>query len=514
MTTFDTHHADNSGKIEIQRPKLTKRLFLVGLCALTGFSSYAQSKDTFAQKLLQAFQQKDTTVLVGELAPNFSIAGHTDVGAKFRLNQIVKNYQVSKIEIKTDKKTKKGSLLKLALISKDNKHNNAEALFDRSNKLVHLSLFDQLYGMQRMEKAQLRAVIPFENKHGSIYLQVKINGYSKPLRLLFDTGADGMAVSQHTADLIGLKITRENNASVVGGHAKINVSDNNTVLLDTLKIGGQGIAIFPETGRDGDGIIGNTLIRQYITHIDYDKNLLSLYTFGEFKYNGKGTLAPITMPVGVMILSGQLDITQGKSYAGHFVFDTGASYDLICFRPFVRQNKLLVSGFKPEAQAATVSMGISSPTFLGKSHQFAISPLLPIKGLPVTLMGGTASNEQWQPGVDGSIGVRLLSRYNMTINLAESEVFFTPNKLHALPQDFLIRNHQFGWDNTGQLKALGIVGAPSDGKSLKNGDLIQQIDSYSVQQLEKSPELIDKICLKAKENEITIILKDNSQITL
>jgi|GEM_PF-6066107 hypothetical protein len=107
MTTFNTHHADSSGKIEIQRPKLSKRLFLVGLCALTGFNSYAQSKDTFDQKLLQAFQQKDTTVLVGELAPNFSIAGHTDVGAKFRLNQIVKNYQVWKIEIKTDKKRKK-----------------------------------------------------------------------------------------------------------------------------------------------------------------------------------------------------------------------------------------------------------------------------------------------------------------------------------------------------------------------------------------------------------------------
>lgn len=492
----------------------TKKSILTGVCTLVLFSSYAQSSATFAQKLFQAFQQKDTTFLTGELASNFSIAGHTDAGAKFRLDQIVKNYQISKIDIKADRKVKRGHVMQLAILDKVNKSINAEALFDTTDKLVHLSLFDQLYGMQRMDSAKLRAVIPFENHNGSIYLKVKINGYDKPLRLLFDTGADGMAVSQQLADRIGLKITREKNASVVGGHAKIQISENNTVGLDTLNIEKQSIAIFPEMGRDGDGIIGNTIIRRYITHIDYDNNLLSLYEFGGFQYSGQGTLVPISMPSGVMVLPGQLDITQGKSYAGRFVFDTGASYDLICFRPFVRQNKLLVSGFKPEAQAATVSMGISSPTFLGKSHQFAISPLPPMAGLPITLMGGTADNEQWQPGVDGSIGIRLLSRYNMTINLAESEVFFAPNKLHALPQDFLIRNHQFGWDNTGLLKALGSVGTPPNESPLKNGDLIQQIDGYYVDQLEKNPRLIDQIWLKAKENEITIMLKDNTQITL
>ncbi|RKO71314.1 clan AA aspartic protease [Sphingobacterium puteale] len=492
----------------------TKKSILTGVCTLVVFSSYAQSSATFAQKLFQAFQQKDTTFLTGELASNFSIAGHTDAGAKFRLDQIVKNYQISKIDIKADRKVKRGHVMQLAILDKVNKSINAEALFDTTDKLVHLSLFDQLYGMQRMDSAKLRAVIPFENHNGSIYLQVKINGYDKPLRLLFDTGADGMAVSQQLADRIGLKITREKNASVVGGHAKIQISENNTVGLDTLNIEKQSIAIFPEMGRDGDGIIGNTIIRRYITHIDYDNNLLSLYEFGGFQYSGQGTLVPISMPSGVMVLPGQLDITKGKSYAGRFVFDTGASYDLICFRPFVRQNKLLVSGFKPEAQAATVSMGISSPTFLGKSHQFAISPLPPMAGLPITLMGGTADNEQWQPGVDGSIGIRLLSRYNMTINLAESEVFFAPNKLHALPQDFLIRNHQFGWDNTGLLKALGSVGTPPNESPLKNGDLIQQIDGYYVDQLEKNPRLIGQIWLKAKENEITIMLKDNTQITL
>ena len=474
----------------------------------------AQTTTQLPAKLLTCFIHKDTSNISTQLAPNFSIAGHTDAGAKFRLNQIIKNYQVSKIETKTEKKTNRGTLLQLALTSKDNKQNYAEALLDRSNKLVHLSLFDQLYGMQRKEKAILRATIPFENKNGSIYLQVKINGYEKPLRLLFDTGADGMAVSQQLANTIGLKVTRENNASVVGGNTKIQVSDNNSILLDTLKLSGQGIAIFPEMDREGDGIIGNTLIRRFITHIDYDKNLISLYDFGDFQYKDKGTIVPITMPAGVMILPGQLEVIQGKSYTGHFVFDTGASYDLICFRPFVRQNRLLVSGFKPEAQAATVSMGVSSPTFSGKSYQFAISPLPAIQGLPLTLMGGSAGNEQWQPGFDGSIGVRLLSRYNMTINLAESEIHFSPNKLHTYPQDFLVKNYQFGWDNMGQLNALGTIGASEDSGGLKAGTLIQGIDSYTVDQLKAKAILIEEIKAKAKEQPIVITMAPNKTITI
>lgn len=488
---------------------------LLGLFSLSGISAFAQSDQNFSTNLLKVFKEKDTAHVSHDLAPNFSIAGHTGNGAKFRLNQIAQKYQISDAHAIAEQKVAKGKMIQYSITNTDQQQTNAQALFNPGGKLLYFSLFDQLYGLQRQKKPQLKATIPFENKNGSIYLQVKINNYDRTLRLLFDTGADGMAVGQQLADEIGLKITRENNASFVGGNTTIKVSDNNSITLDTLKIGGQGIAIFPTMSRDGDGIIGNTLIQKYITHIDYDKNVMSLYEFGDFHYQGKGTLATITMPSGVMLLPGQLDIIQGKSYPGQFVFDTGAAYDLICFRPFVRQNRLLVSGFKPESQAATTSMGISSPTFLGKSYQFAIFPLAAIKNLPVTLMGGSTTNEQWQPGVDGSIGTRLLSRYNMTINLADNEVYFVPNKLHALPQDFTLKNYRFGWDNQGQLKVLGTVagGATSVG-GLQVGQTIRNIAEYSIQQLQKKPSLLEEIAAKSKENNIVITLADTTTVTI
>lgn len=359
-----------------------------------------------------------------------------------------------------------------------------------------------------------KTIIPFENQNGSIILTVKINDFKRPLRLLFDTGADGMALSQSLADEIGLKITRENNASVVGGNTKIKISDGNKVQLGDLQLDNMGIAIFPNLGRDHcDGIIGNTLLRRYLTYIDYDNSQIVLSKFEEFQPPVQTTAIPIDLSSGVMLLPGQLEIVKGKSYAGHFVFDTGASYDLICFRPFVRQNRLLVSGFKPEFQAATVSMGTTSPTFYGKSYQFTIPSLQAVEKLPVTLMGGSGDNENWNPGADGSIGVRLLSRYNITINTAANQIYLSPNRLHTYPQDFTLKKYQFGWDNQGYLNIISNIGAEQINE-LASGKRVAGIANYSDKQLQKDPKLITDLLLKVQSETITIQLDNNKTITL
>lgn len=489
----------------MQSRKKSKLIILVSAALLFGISTlqaHLKAQSLFGIAMNKSLQSKDTTGLSGYLADEFAVAGHTGEGAKFRLDQVIKNYGASSMQVLGEEKTDKGILYKVEFTEKDGKKAVSQALVNTKGQLVYLTQFDLLYGLKREAKSRLVARIPFENHQGSIVLKVKINEFERPLHLLFDTGADGMALSQSLADEIGLKVTRENNASVVGGNKTIQVSDNNTVSLDTLSLKGMGIAIFPEMGRDhAEGIIGNALIRRYITHIDYDNNMLSLYSFGPHSYEGAGHTVQVGMPSGIMMLPGELEIVQGKKYVGNFVFDTGASYDLICFRPFVRQNKLLVSGFKPEIQAATVSMGISSPTFMGKSYGFNIIGLSRMSGLPVTLMGGSSNNENWNPGADGSVGVRLLSRYNMTINLAEGEVFFSPNKLHRMPQDFVLKNYQLGWDNDGRLVVLGTAGFGEAKVQLAKGAVIKSLSNYPADKLVKKAELIAEIQQKAVAGE-------------
>ncbi|WEK18987.1 MAG: retropepsin-like aspartic protease [Candidatus Pedobacter colombiensis] len=272
------------------------------------------------------------------------------------------------------------------------------------------------------------ARIPFESHNGTIILTIKLNDFPRPLRLLFDTGADGMAVGQELADSIGLKIARTQKASVVGGSMDISVSTGNTVHMGNFDFNNQSIAIFKEMHKEGtDGIIGNTLTRHYIVRVDYDSKEMLLYNFGDYEEKG-GTAISFTIPSGLFIIPGTLSITADEPHTGNFVFDTGAAYNLICFRPFVKQHKLLVNGFKAESQGSTTSMGVTTPTFAGKAAAFSFSNVPPLTNMSVTLMAGGGQSESWNPGFDGSIGVGLISKYNFTIDMQKEKIYIIPNK--------------------------------------------------------------------------------------
>jgi len=338
------------------------------------------------------------------------------------------------------------------------------------------------------------ATIPFEMVNGSIVLKVKINQSGKTLRLLFDTGADGMAIDQSLADSLGLKITRNNNASVVGGNMKIEVSDGNDVHLESgFVLKNQGIAIFPQMRDHLDGLIGNTMTRHYVTKVDFNKYELSLYEFDGYEYEKGGTIVPITIPSGLFIIPGNVEIIAGKTYSGNFVFDSGASYNLICFRPFVRQNKMLTSGFVSEYQASTVSMGIASPTFNGKANSFSFANTTPIKNLPITLMAGGGQNENWAPDFDGSIGMGIISMYNFTINRKKNEIYLVPNHSYHYPLSFTLGSYLFRFNLKGELEVQSTIKQVDPKFAIPNGTKISSINSISSTTLLKNPKKIEEL---------------------
>lgn len=354
-------------------------------------------------------------------------------------------------------------------------------------------LFSAVATVGLAQRAKEVARIPFESENGTIILTVKLNDFTRPLRLLFDTGADGMAVEQSLADSIGLKVSRTQKASVVGGTVDISVSAGNTVHMGDFPFKNQSIAIFKEMHKGADGIIGNTIARHYITKIDYDKKEMVLFSFGDYQYEKGGSAVAFTMPSGIFIIPGALSITTEPAHKGNFVFDTGASYSLICFRPFVKQNKLLVSGFKSEYNGATVSMGMSTPTFSGKAATFSFADMPVIKNLPVTLMAGGGQSESWNPGFDGSIGVRLISRYNFTINMQKKEIYMNPNKTYNYPRDFAIGGFLFGFSVDGVLEVISLTAPENPKLSLKAGVKIKSLNGVSSSTLLKDIKQLQKL---------------------
>ncbi|WP_316817652.1 retropepsin-like aspartic protease [Pedobacter nyackensis] len=337
------------------------------------------------------------------------------------------------------------------------------------------------------------ARIPFESDNGTIILTVKLNDFPRPLRLLFDTGADGMAVAQPLADSIGLKVSRTQKASVVGGTMDISVSEGNIVHMGDFDFKNQSIAIFKEMYKGNDGIMGNQIARKYITKIDYDKKEMVLYSFGDYQYEKAGASVPFTIPSGLFIIPGSLRITTEPGHKGDFVFDTGASYSLICFRPFVKKNKLLVSGFKSEYSGSTTSMGMTTPTFSGKASDFTLSDMSPLINLPVTLMAGGGQSESWNPGFDGSIGVRLISRYNFTINMQKKEIHLSPNKTYNYPYDFVIGGYLFGFNLEGELEVISLIASENPKVSLTAGVKVKTLNGLTAKMLLKDRKQFNKL---------------------
>ena len=486
-----------------------KSLFLLVLFVIPSIHLIAQD---LSKILERSFLSKNKEELRPYLSAEFAIAGQTHQSAINSLDQLLQRYPIKTIEeLKQSNLLQTNHRLFQFELTNGSKDSSIVQL-DLEGKIKYIHLFDKLFGMNRTEKATQVAKIPFENKNGSIILKVRINEYSKELNLLFDTGADGMAVQQDLAELIDLKVTRQNNASVVGGNQQIKVSDNNQVKLNDLTLNNMSIAIFPKHDKDGtDGIIGNTLFRRYITEIDFDNNFITLYNFGEFQYPEQAHVFKSSFPTGVMEIPANLSIVNGKIASGNFIFDSGANYNLICFRTFVLKHKLLVSGFKSLIQSNTVSLGIATPTFTGTADYFQMATLAENKTIPVTLMGATQQANNWDPQADGSIGIRTISRYHIIINLAQHEVAMTANKLSKMPQDFICKNNIFGWNNQGQLICLQSMPANKD--TLQNKQ-INSIDGIPADQLSKKPKLIEKIKQKALTKTISIVFDDGTKSSI
>lgn len=413
------------------KTKLMLSGLLFSVCAW-GQSGELSVQDAIAG-LEKAMMQKDTAVLNTVAAANFGISTYTwPASARPFLQVANRPQQIESVRLVSDKPRDVGKgrqKVTVAIKEAGKEAFQTDVYLNDKNELLYVDFFDQLFGKSRYGKSRLVASVPFEVVDGgSIILTIRLNDHPKELRFMFDSGADGMAISKALAEELGLKAGESRETSVVGGNVNINISGGNTVHLDTLKLQNQSIALFENMRGGIDGLIGLNVAKQFITRFDFDAKKLSLYTFGDFDY-GKGETISVQVPTGIMLIPGSLDLT-GKEYVdGNFAVDTGAHYYLIGFSPFVRKNKLLTGGFKPEGQSTTMSLGKATPTFNGHSVNFRVHTM-DIKNMPIALQAGGNWNSN---GADGSLGVMFLSRYNFTINLLEKEVHMVPNSRSLLP---------------------------------------------------------------------------------
>lgn len=238
----------------------TKAILFLGVLFLS-LQVRAQHAKGVIESMNQMFAQKSADPVMANLSGSFSIAAYTRPSTDRMLKTIIDRYACDSIQLKDE--VKENGMIQLTVIPfNKGKAGKASNIYtDDAYKLLYVDLFDQLYGMNRYKKSVMVAKIPFEVQDGSIILTVKVNASDRPLKLLFDTGADGMAITKTLADSVGIKASRQQNTSVVGGNMQISVSEGNTIKLDTFVLKNQSFALFPEMHKGSDGIIGNSIAK-------------------------------------------------------------------------------------------------------------------------------------------------------------------------------------------------------------------------------------------------------------
>lgn len=392
---------------------------------MTGINcTYGRDDRVFeaVQSLNAAFKDKKIETVKVVLAENFSIGTYMGDAALFCLRNVLGSYKLDSLVLKDIHQI--GDLTVAETKIEGARDSNTQIVLNQQYQILRVELFDKLYGVNRDQVAEEVATIPFEVQDGFIILTVTVNNDKQRLRFLFDTGADGMMVSPGLAERIGLKINKEQQASVVGGHINIKVSADNSVFLGDFELTHQSIAIFENISLEYDGIIGNTITKKYITHIDYDKKIMVLYSLGRFVSENAEMKVPVSVSTGNILIPAVLKMNENKPIHGKFAFDTGAGYHLIVFRPTVLKYRMLVDGFVQDSVGSTISMGISTPVFHGKAKSISFNKDWQIRDFPVTLMGKGGGTMSWIPQADGSLGSKFIDGYNFTINLVDKYIYF------------------------------------------------------------------------------------------
>lgn len=472
---------------------MIRRFLLVFFIGSLVTAAYAQqiTKEAVYGKIKEAFQTKKASALSSLLAPEFSLGVYTNPTAEKMLGNIISRYAVDSISMGTYESKGNKNTLALSLYLPDNKVKTTTAWLNNQNQILYVDLFDELYRLNRYGDAKLVASIPFEVHNGSIIITARINDFERPLKLLFDTGADGMAMSKVLADSVGLIESRSNEASVVGGTQKIIVSEGNTVKFTDFEYKNQSIAIFEKMSDRFDGIIGNIIARDYIVKVDYDKAVIELFNFGNYEYEKEGSSTAINFPSGLPVVP--LTMQVGKKIVdGKFIFDTGAGYYLIAFGPFVKKNLLLTNGFVPWFNSSTVSMGHASPTFTGNFSDVTIGDIK-FTDFPGTLKAHMAGDENWNPSGDGSLGIKIISRFNFTINLADKIIHFTPNKYYNLPHDFMLAKWYMSFNEKKEILVNNFTGMNPEKELLQQGDIILSVNNTTSEKLCDKPDKLIKL---------------------
>lgn len=481
-------------------------LLFVGLLVNAQNNSISKVVKTFEH----AFQNKDYHAIKGLLAPQFSVGATDPSSNEFCLTAIFDAFPVlDSIQIEKTVEIKQQTYVLVDFCFKGKEKKPSQMVFNSENKILYVTFFDSLYKVDRHAEVKKVASIPFEMIENGIALKIKLNNSDREFVMMFDTGADGMALNPDSAHKAGVVVTKTKSAAVVGGSQQVQYAANNTIYIGDQVIENQGLVIFPKTSAVYDGLFGANLLRNYITKVNFDTKTIELYNFGNYVYEGKAKALPFEYKTGLPVIKLDLTFLDNKKVEGNFTMDTGANFDLIAYGPFNHKHNLQAL-LKTEYTSTNHSLGSQTQILCGTIPKIGIDGNN-FPNVTVALQEYQDHNKNWA-SADGSLGIDIIKRFNFTIDLLHKNVYLEPNKSFGKPSSFYLSGLALAFDDENNLLVTRILNTENEElKKIKIGAKVVQINTFEAKDL-LNPATIKKLKKNTTGNEFIIEQANQSLI--
>ena len=325
-------------------------------------------------------------------------------------------------------------------------------------------------------------VVPIHLRNNHVTFQV----CRRDTALLFvlDTGAGSSILDLEKARALGVQLgapirVRGAGAGSVGGAR---------VPADTVVLPGTGLnipiplaidfsALRAASGNRMDGILGGDFITRYVLALDYRQGEMRLYDRESFKYEGKGTVVPITILNNFIRARGELVLDDGARIPGEFTVDVGSSLALSLAKPFVETNRLRERISPSIRRPGGRGVGGSPMADVGRIAAFDLGGAEVNKPV-VYMFGDSAGVFSSAAQGDGNIGGEILRRFTVYFDYKGQRMILEPHDWTSEP---------FETDMSGmQLRAMGdtaslivehvVAASPAGEAGLQKDDIVVAVD--------------------------------------
>lgn len=346
---------------------------------------------------------------------------------------------------------------------------------------------------------------------GVVILRATVGEKPDSLTFVLDTGSGGISLDSATVDYLQLPaVESERTIRGIAGIRKVKFVRNLTLHLPGLETENLDFHINDYEiltnvyGVRIDGIIGYSFLSRYIVKIDYDVNMLEVWTPGAMKYPRQGFLMkPIINSIPIVTAT----VKDGVSVDGSFYFDTGAGLCLLMSEDFANDKKVIKKGRK---------MTLTQAEGLGGKKTMVVTTVKQVKFGPYKFRKVPAHifkdefNVTAYPVLGGLLGNDLFRRFNLVLNYSKKEIHLLPNTHFNEAFDYSYTGMGIYFINGDIVVEDVLAGSPAEQAGIKVGDRILAIDKNFTNNIQSYKNLLQTTGSKLN----LVIIREGQPLTI